>query len=196
MNIVNEAVYEYSQANREQRTAIKQGMGFIYFHLTEAQRNHLRIGFTQIDNLEKIKVESEPSDLDIYFNTPINQKPKTMGKSTVTTGNRKEVGATESTRKEVEITNIPFFKFEAIDETFNGQLLEAHSITIDGKQTNTYTAKDSDGEIVLMPSNVQLQIKLGIVAQNNPLPCNIEVVFTGTVKTAKGNAKQFKVYTL
>ena len=148
-------------------------------------------------NLKPYNPDENRIDIDSYLETiPNNLKNNTMGKAT-----KKEVTEPQTKeRKEVEISDIPFFKFETVGETFKGTLTGSKNIKFadSGPEgSKVYIANDStDGTEVLLPTNAQLNIKLGLVEQNNQLPIDIEIEYTGTVKTAKGQAKQYKVYTL
>ena len=71
-DLITNIIYEYSQLPAEQRASERAALQFIYCHLPTGERNRLTQGLAQMDNLHKIPVEPEPSDLDKYFNI---QKP-------------------------------------------------------------------------------------------------------------------------
>lgn len=82
-DLITNLIYEYSQLPAEQRATERCALQFIYCHLPTGDRNRLTQGLAQIDNLHMLPVENdEPSDLDKYFNKPINEtKMKTETKA-------------------------------------------------------------------------------------------------------------------
>lgn len=115
-------------------------------------------------------------------------KNKNMKKTTT--------AAKTATRKEITVANIPFFTFDQEGEKFLGAILRKHSLNFSGEEKQTFVCADELGDEVIMPTNVQLQMLLTTAANTNDLPCKIEIEFTGYKATAKGRAKQFKLFTV
>ena len=161
----------YGNAKPATRTAIKKAVQKFGFEFTdETTGEHLdRNDFsTHLEEQKFLKTKNK------------------MGKAT----------QPKTERKEVTVANIPFFTFDKEGETFLGAILRKHTLNFSGEEKQTFVCADELGDEVIMPTNVQLQMLLTTAANTNDLPCKIEIEFTGYKTTAKGRAKQFKLFTV
>lgn len=169
MNQIEKLNILYGKQNERSRTAFKIFNEKFGFEFTDEETGEFL----------------DSTDLDELFKKEDFKKQQMATKKPIT-------AATE--RKEITVQNIPFLSFDTVGEKFTGKLLRKHTCNFPQGSKETYVIADDLGIENLAPTNIQLKMLLDTVANTENLPCTVEIEYTGTKPTAKGNAKQFSLY--